>query len=126
MAVRLLGARTFAVAVGLLWAVFFGGVALLPDAWVGWAVLGGFTQGAGIGLGLTLIAMRPVDAAYGRYVSGMVQGVGYALAAVGPVLVGWLAHASGGWVLPSVVLLGTGLAMAAAGVRAGADRPLGA
>lgn len=125
VAVRLLGRRTFAVTVGLLWAVFFGGVALLPEAWAGWAVLGGLTQGAGIGLGLTLVAVRPVDAAYGRYVSGMVQGVGYALAAVGPVLVGWLAQASGGWGLPSVVLLGAGLLMAAAGVRAGADRPLG-
>ncbi|MFH5824021.1 MFS transporter [Georgenia sp. AZ-5] len=125
-AIRVLGgASRVAAVVGALWAVFFAGLALAVDAWVVWAVVGGLTQGAGIGLGLTLIAMRPVDAAYGRYVSGMVQGVGYALAAVAPVLVGWLARSTGGWAAPTAVLAAAGLAMAVTGLRAGADRHIG-
>ena len=41
--------------------------------------------------------------------SGFAQGIAYALGALGPLLVGLLHDASGGWALPLLFLLGTAL-----------------
>ncbi|GAA4425325.1 MFS transporter [Georgenia halophila] len=114
------------IAFGALWSLFFAGLALAPELWPIWVVVGGFTQGAGIGLGLTLIAMRPVDADYGRDLSAMVQTAGYALAAAGPVLLGWVHEASGSWALVAWLCAGGGAVMCVAAPRAGAARPIGA
>lgn len=119
-------ARRVGAGVAIGWLVYFAGLYALPAGWAAWMVLGGVVQGAGIGLGLTLVAMRPVDASYGRHVSGMVQGVGYGLAAVGPVVIGWLADVTGGWAGPTTVMLGCAAAMVVAARQAGQSRPIGA
>ncbi|MGV8884059.1 MAG: MFS transporter [Microbacteriaceae bacterium] len=51
--------------------------------------------------------------------SGFVQGAGYTIGALGPLLVGVLHDSSGGWHVPLLVLLGTGLTAVAAGVVIG-------
>jgi CP family cyanate transporter-like MFS transporter len=65
----------------VIWAVGTAGLAAAPAAWPAWVVLTGLAQGAGIALGLTLIGLRAADANVARGLSGMVQGVGYAVAA---------------------------------------------
>lgn len=111
-----------AIATG--WSVYFSGLFLLPEAWLLWMVIGGVVQGAGIGLAMTLIATRPINAQLGRRVSGMVQCVAYSLAAVGPPLIGGLAGATGGWLGPTVVLLLCTFIMAVAAPRAAAAEPI--
>ena len=49
--------------------------------------------------------------------SGFMQPVGYALAAVGPFLVGLLHDATGGWTLVLALLALTGVPLALAGLR---------
>ncbi|WP_127127673.1 MFS transporter [Georgenia sp. SYP-B2076] len=123
---RLGNARRVAVTVAAGWAVLLAGLLLVPGLWLAWVLVGGVAQGAGIGLGLTLVAVRPVDADYGRSVSAMVQGAGYGLAAVGPVLVGWSHAVTDGWATPVLILLAAAALMGVAGLRAGEDAPIGA
>ncbi|MFC7406734.1 MFS transporter [Georgenia alba] len=126
LAMRLLrGGVGAGVTFGVMWMIFFAGLALAPGLWPVWMVVGGLAQGAGIGLGLTLIAIRPVDADYGRGLSAMVQTVGYAFAATGPVVLGWVHGATGSWPLVSWLCVGVGLVMCVAAVRAGQGRPIG-
>jgi CP family cyanate transporter-like MFS transporter len=73
----------------LLWSVLVGmGTILFPVA-------------------LTLINLRTRTQAGAVALSGFVQGIGYLLAAAGPLVVGLTHDASGGWVVPIWFLLGT-------------------
>ncbi|MCK6209192.1 MFS transporter [Georgenia sp. EYE_87] len=120
------GAVRTGVVVAVAWCAFFVGVAVVPGAWPVLVVLGGLAQGAGIGLGMTLIALRPVDADYGRGLSALVQSAGYAVAAVGPVALGWVHGTSGSWALVMWLCAAGAVVMMGAALRAGAERPIGA
>lgn len=101
--------------IGLL--VAPGGVA----PWV-WMTLLGFGQGAAIALSLTYIVLRAPDARHTAHLSTMAQGVGYLVAGLGPIGLGMLHAAVGGWVLPVaalVLLLGV---QALAGAAASRER----
>lgn len=89
----------------VIWAAGVAGLAAAPAAWPVWVVLAGVGQGAGIALGLTLIGLRAADPDVARGLSGMVQGVGYAVAAVGPFAFGALHHLTGSWNPPLVFVL---------------------
>ena len=54
---------------------------------------------------LALIGLRSRTPAIASALSGMVQGLGYALAVVGPVGIGFLHRATGSWHEPLLVLL---------------------
>lgn len=94
-----------------------------PWTWV-WAVSGGIGSGALFTLALTLIALRAADAPAATALSAMAQSCGYLLAAAGPVAVGALHEASGGWTLPLLLLAAVAAAAGVAGLRAGAARTL--
>ncbi|MGH3688684.1 MAG: CynX/NimT family MFS transporter [Microbacterium sp.] len=89
--------------------------------WV-WMTLLGFGQGAAIALSLTYIVLRAPDARHTAHLSTMAQGVGYLVAGLGPIGLGMLHAAVGGWVLPVaalVLLLGV---QAFAGAAASRER----
>ncbi len=111
-----------ALAVGALWVVPVAGLLAAPGAWPVWAVLAGVAQGAGIALALTLVVLRAADADAAARLSGMTQLVGYGVGALGPVAVGALSGATGGWTAPLLLLLALGLGLAGAG--AAAARPV--
>lgn len=70
----------------------------------------GFCTGACFSLCMLLIGLRARNAADAARLSGMVQTVGYAVAAVGPLAMGALHDATGSFALPMGVLVGvTGL-----------------
>ena len=62
-----------------------------------WAVVLGLGQGGAFSIGLTLIVLRAPNARVAASLSGMVQGVGYAIAALGPLALGWLRDVTHGW-----------------------------
>lgn len=68
----------------------------IASVWL-WALLLGLGQGGSFSIALTLIALRAADAQTAARLSGMAQGVGYILAALGPLLVGVLHDVTGGW-----------------------------
>lgn len=113
------------VAVALGWAVMVAGLLVWPSAWLVWTVVGGIAQGAGISLAFTVLILRAADAATARSLSGMTQLVGYSIGALGPLAVGALYEATGGWTAPLTLLLAVCVAMGAAGLRAGRDVTVG-
>ncbi|SNS19710.1 MFS transporter, CP family, cyanate transporter [Geodermatophilus saharensis] len=112
------GQTGLALAVAALWTVPVAGLLVAPGGWPLWAGLGGLAQGAGIALAVTLVVLRSADAGTAARLSGMSQLVGYGVGAAGPVVVGALSQASGGWTAPLLLLLALGAGLAAAGVAA--------
>lgn len=98
------------------------GLMAAPDAVLVWAPLLGLSSGASLGMSLTLMAQRARDHDAASALSGMSQSVGYAVAALGPVLFGWLHSLTGGWTLPLAVLLAMNVALSLVGLFAGRDR----
>lgn len=73
------------------------GLLALPSLAPLWAVLIGLSTGPALVLSLSMIGIAGRDAAHGAQLSGMVQSVAYALAAIGPVVAGWLRDSTGSW-----------------------------
>lgn len=94
------------IALGFIFYVLgYGGLLLAPAAlpWL-WVAL----AGAGpllFPLVLVLVGLRSRTPEGTVALSGFTQGIGYALGALGPLVVGVLHEASGGWQLPIVFLL---------------------
>ncbi|GJE61085.1 MFS transporter [Methylobacterium trifolii] len=86
--------------------------------------------GLGIGgcfaLGLTLIVLRAADAASAAGLSAMAQGVGYAVACLGPLGFGLAHEATGGWGLSAALFAAITVCAGLAGLGAGRDRQVGA
>lgn len=87
-------------------------VAGLAGAWfaplggdVAWVLVLGLGQGASLGLAIFFTMARAPDPRTAASLSGFAQGVGYLVATAGPLVVGFLHSALGGWTVPVVVLL---------------------
>ena len=88
----------------------------------GWAVLLGIAQGGSFALALTLIVLRSPDPHVAAQLSGMAQGVGYLIAAGGPMLVGLLRGWTGDFAATPWLFVGIGLFAVASGLGAGRAR----
>lgn len=107
----------------VLCAAGFAGLLIAPavGAWV-WMTLLGLGQGGAISLSLSYIVWRSPDARHTAHVSTMAQGIGYLLAGLGPLGLGLLHTATGGWTVPIVVLLVLLVLQFVAGATASRDR----
>jgi len=89
---------TLLLVIAIAWLATTVGLILSPTLWPAWCMTGGFASGGGI----TVIFMLAMAAANGldenRKISAAVQGLGYLIAASGPVLVGGLAEWTGSWI----------------------------
>jgi CP family cyanate transporter-like MFS transporter len=83
-----------------------------------WATLIGIGTAGTFSVTLLLIASRARDAVIAARLSGMAQGIGYLISALGPFAAGLLHSTSGGWDLPVVVTIGVCGAQLAAGLIA--------
>jgi CP family cyanate transporter-like MFS transporter len=123
LAGRLRDQRPIVWGAGLVLLAGWIGVLLAPSAAPSlWAILLGLGFGTGFTLVLSLFVLRADDTSHAVALSGMAQSVGYALAAVGPIAVGALHDATGGWSVPLVVLIGVGVVDLAVGLLAGSAR----
>jgi CP family cyanate transporter-like MFS transporter len=89
-----------ASAIGLAGAWFapLGGAAV-------WVLVLGLGQGASLGLAIFFTMARAPSPRVAASLSGFAQSVGYLVATTGPLAVGFLHSAIGGWTVPVVVLL---------------------
>lgn len=85
-------------------------------------VLLGLGQGAGIALALHFLIARSATPSVAASLSGLAQSGGYLLAATGPLAVGLLHSATGGWTPSVAVLLGCTAAELVAGMLAARHR----
>jgi CP family cyanate transporter-like MFS transporter len=104
----------------------FAGVTWAPlgSSWL-WASVLGIGQGIGFATALSFIGLRAHDARVAVQLSGMAQGCGYVIAALGPLAVGALHDATHGWNVPIVAVLAVTAALAVPGLAAGRDRTVG-
>jgi CP family cyanate transporter-like MFS transporter len=96
-------AGVLAVAAG--WLTVPLGFLIAPDLWWLWCVLGGAAQGGGLTVIFIMVSTLGGDQHEVTGRSGLVQGLGYGLAALGPTVVGGLHEATGGWTAPLLVVL---------------------
>jgi MFS transporter, CP family, cyanate transporter len=98
--------RPFVVGLVLLSAGGYAGLLLAPAAQpLLWTVLLGLGLGA-FPLALLLLGLRAATATGTAALSSFVQGVGYLIAAMGPVTIGVLRDRTGSWTIPLLVLTG--------------------
>jgi CP family cyanate transporter-like MFS transporter len=114
--------RAIGAAVSAIMVVAAGGLLFAPGAVLLWAMLAGVSTGGAIVLALSLFGLRTRTAAETSRLSGMAQGVGYLIAAAGPIGVGILHDATGGWAVPLVAEIGVATAQLVVALLAGRDR----
>lgn len=78
----------------------------------------GIVQSAGFGLGMALMVIRSAGPQSAGSLSAMSQGLGFALASLGPLGAGFLHEWSGGWDVPFWALTAEAVLLAAAGFLA--------
>jgi cyanate transporter len=124
---RLRDQRPLVALVGAVCVVGYTGIVWAPvgTIWV-WVVVLGFGQGVGFATALSFIGLRASDAHVTAQLSGMAQGVGYVIAALGPLVVGAVHDATHGWSAPAALLLAVSCVMLIPGFGAGRVRTIGA
>lgn len=70
-----------------------------------WCILFGLAQGSFLSLALMFFILRTPDTRTAAELSGMAQAVGYLLAALGPLLFGWLHDFTHAWTVPLLGLI---------------------
>lgn len=116
---RLADQRPIAVGGALVAMVGYLGLLVAPDLTLLWALVTGAGAGTLFFLALAFFSLRAADPRSSASLSGMGQSIGYLFAAAGPVAVGVLHDATGGWTVPLAVLAVLAAAHAVAGLRAG-------
>ncbi|KQQ25873.1 MFS transporter [Frondihabitans sp. Leaf304] len=102
--------------VSALWIVMPLGLLLAPQLWLLWSISGGVAQGGGITIIFIIIVRMVTSDREARRLSALVQGGGYAIAALGPIVVGAVHDSSGTWTAPMIVVLFSVLTLGVSGV----------
>jgi CP family cyanate transporter-like MFS transporter len=110
------------LAVAAFWAALPVGLLVAPSLWALWCCLAGMAQGGGITVLFIAVVRRSRDLVENRQLSAMVQGGGYVVAASGPLVVGVVHDATGGWTAPLLVILGAVLVLTVAGTASAGGR----
>jgi MFS transporter, CP family, cyanate transporter len=110
------------LAVAAFWATLPVGLLVAPSLWALWCCLAGMAQGGGITVLFIAVVRRSRDLVENRQLSAMVQGGGYVVAASGPLVVGVVHDATGGWTVPLLVILGAVLVLTVAGTASAGGR----
>ncbi|MFB4300327.1 CynX/NimT family MFS transporter [Actinomadura sp. NTSP31] len=105
VAARLRDQRAVVAGVVLTMVAGIGGLMLAPAAGWAWVVLLGVGTGSAFPLAYTLLSLRSPSAAVAARLSGMAQTGGYLLAGFGPLAMGVLHSATGGWHVPLTLVL---------------------
>src|SRR5690625_5216925 len=82
----------------------------------------GISSGSNFALALTLLSFRAKDKIQAAELSGMAQSFGYSLAAIGPVLIGYLYDLTHTWIIPLILLIGIALLIIYFGFYAGQNK----
>jgi MFS transporter, CP family, cyanate transporter len=118
---RLADQRPVAAGGALVAMVGYLGLLVAPDLTLLWALVTGAGAGTLFFLALAFFSLRAADPRSSASLSGMGQSIGYLFAAVGPVVIGMLHDATGGWTVPLAVLATLAAGHAVVGLRAGRD-----
>jgi len=116
LAARLTNLRPLLIVAAVLTLGGYGGLLLAPAAAPAlWVVLGGLSTLL-FPLVLALINLRTRTHEGAVALSGFAQGIAYAIGALGPIVIGLVHDATGGWGIPLVVAIAVGLSLQAPAV----------
>ena len=107
---------------------FVGNVGLLYGSLnfiVLWIILLGMGAGFAFGLAMIFFSLRTDTPGQAAELSGMAQSVGYLLAAMGPMLFGYLHDLTDSWQIPLQILVGVSLLLFIVGQGAGRNKKVG-
>ncbi|MFP1887733.1 CynX/NimT family MFS transporter [Lonsdalea quercina] len=108
--------RAFLLAiVGVFWMLTPAGMYYWPHQWPLWSLASGIAQGGGFTAIFMLIMDHARDLDENRRFSSAVQGVGYSLASVGPLVTGGLHTLFGNWAVSFLLLSALSILMLAMG-----------
>lgn len=82
----------------------------------------GIPLGGNFALALTFLGLRAQNAQDASELSGMAQSIGYSLAAIGPVFIGYLFDLTGNWSTPILLLIGLAVMNIGFGLGAGRNK----
>ena len=106
-----------------LCAVGLAGMIWLPmTATVAWVAMFGFGSGMTLSLALTFIGLRTPDAHHASDLSMMAQAVGYMIAALGPIGIGFAHDVSGSWPFAFGLILVSSAVLTVVGLGAARSR----
>tara|TARA_R110001606_G_scaffold270104_1_gene418586 strand:- start:255 stop:1187 length:933 start_codon:yes stop_codon:yes gene_type:complete len=121
---RLKDQRIPAVVISIIGAVSTLGLLYAPQFAIYWTIMVGFSSGGCFILGLSFISFRSQDAVQAASLSGMAQSFGYSLAAIGPMLAGYLYSSLGNWSGGLWLCASASLCCAIVGLGCGRDHVL--
>jgi CP family cyanate transporter-like MFS transporter len=99
------------------------GLLLAPAACpILWSCVLGVSQGSAVSLALRFIATRARSTSGIAQLSAMAQSIGYGIAFLGPLLLGWLHVITSSWTVPILLLLGSLAGMTWSGILAARER----
>ncbi len=108
---------------GACYAIGLGGIIADPVPFaVLWVLVLGAAQAMTISLAITFIMARSPDGAHAEQLSSMAQGVGYTMAAFGPLIFGIIRDWSGGYTAPMIALLVAVVPLVVVGIGAAQPR----
>jgi CP family cyanate transporter-like MFS transporter len=81
------------------------GLYLHPQGALPWMILMGMGAGGSLVLAITLFSLRAATADDSVALSGMAQSIGYTMAAVVPILIGFIHDLTQGWELPLLLMI---------------------
>jgi len=114
--VRRIGAGGALAGLAMCWALTPAGLLIAPSWWLVWSFIGALAQGGLFTALFMLIVERARSPRESGAMSAVVQGFGYALASVGPVFMGHVHDATGGWATGMLSLSGMALVVVAIGL----------
>jgi CP family cyanate transporter-like MFS transporter len=112
------GPQRLFVLVATCWIALPAGILVAPELWPLWAVVGGVAQGGTFTVVFTVVIQRAKSLDENRRMTAFIQSVGYGFASLGPILMGYLRDAAGGWTAPFLLVLGAVVVMAVSGLAA--------
>jgi MFS transporter, CP family, cyanate transporter len=114
--------RVFVGMISILYIIGLVGLFNSSIGWVSlWVVCIGLAQGASFSLALTFLGLRASNPEHVGELSGMAQSLGYSLAAIGPMLFGYLRDSTHSWTVPLMILFAAVLFQFFTGLLAGRD-----
>ncbi|MFG6113763.1 CynX/NimT family MFS transporter [Halobacillus sp. MO56] len=126
LADRFRNQRGLIMMIGILYLTGLTGMLVSTStAWLtGSVMLMGMGQASSISLALTLLGLRAANARESAALSGMAQSFGYALAAIGPTLIGIVIDVSATVNVPIIIFIGILIMMILAGFGAARDQTI--
>jgi CP family cyanate transporter-like MFS transporter len=116
---RMKDQRAIAAVLSLLILAGYVGLYLDPAHAIAWMIVMGMGSGGALVLSITLFSLRVETAGQSVALSGMAQAVGYSVAAVTPIFIGYLHDLTGQWTPALQLMIGLALVQFASGILAG-------